>query len=473
MAVSNKTDIIVDYLVVGAGVSGLSFVDELLTRTSASILIVDKRDRPGGHWVDSYPYVKLHQPANQYGVESKELTNGRLDERGLNKGLSDLASGPEIQAYCHTLMRDTLLPSGRLTFLPSTEFLPDGMLRRGPSGKILTVQIKKKLVDASYYANVIPLNHTRSFTVENVTCTPPNYLPNVAKGFANFTVLGAGKTAMDTCLWLLEQDVDPVRMRWIIPADYWFYNRAKFQGIPEFFADSVGGFTGMYESIAKGSNTSDVALGYERSGVWLRLNSSIEPKQFHAATLTLQEVEELRRIQDVVRKGHVTKIEAHQITLTHGMVEAKPDTLYIDCTASCLPDRPSVPVFQPGKVVLQMIRLPLIPFSCAKIAFLESLAMQDEERNTFATPIRVSKNLDSFILSLGIDLENRARENQHPLLQRWLAQSRLNAYTRLAAMVKPEDVEKLALLERMKASFIAAYSNIPKLIASLWSSAIY
>jgi hypothetical protein len=472
MAVSGKADFIVDYLVVGAGVSGLSFVDELLTRTSASILIVDKRALPGGHWVDSYPYVKLHQPANQYGVESKELTNGRVDERGLNKGLSDLASGPEIQAYCHTLMRDTLLPSGRLTFLPSTEYLPDGTLRRGPSGKILTVQIKKRLVDASYYANVIPLNHTRSFAVESITCIPPNHLPNVAKGFTNFTVLGAGKTAMDACLWLLEQDVDPARMRWIIPADYWFYNRAKFQGTPEFFADSISGFTGMFESIAQGSNASDVALGFERSGSWLRLDSNIEPKQFHAATLTLREVEELRRIQDIVRKGHVTKIEAHQITLTHGMVEAKPDTLYIDCTASCLPDRPSVPVFQQGKIVLQMIRYPLIPFSCAKIAFLESLAMQDEERNAFATPIRYTKNLDTFILSLGIDIENRARELQNPLLQRWLAQSRLDAYTRLAATVKPEDAGKLALLERMQASFMTAYSNLPKLMASLQSSVI-
>lgn len=472
MAVSNQADIIVDYLVVGAGVSGLSFVDEILTRTSASILIVDKRDLPGGHWVDSYPYVKLHQSANQYGVESKELSNGRVDERGLNKGFSDLASGSEIQAYFYSLMRDTFLPSGRLTFLPSTEFLPDGTLRRGPSGKILTVQIKKKLVDASYYANVIPLNHTRSFAVDNVTCTPPNHLPNVAKDFTNYTVLGAGKTAMDTCLWLLGQDVDPTRIRWIIPAHYWFYNRAKFQGTPESFAESISGFTGIFESLAKGSNASDVALGYERAGVWFRLDSSIEPKQFHAATLTLRELEELRRIQDIVRKGHVTKIEAHQITLTQGMVEAKPDTLYIDCTAFCLPDRPSVPVFQPGKIVLQMIRYPLIPFSCAKIAFLESLAIEDEERNTFATPIKVAKNLDDFFLSMGTELENRAREQQHPLLLRWLAQSRLDAYTRLAAAVKPEDGETLALLERMQAGFMAAYSNIPKLMASLQSGTI-
>ncbi|RDW57783.1 hypothetical protein BP5796_12584 [Coleophoma crateriformis] len=473
MEVSNKTDIVVDYLVVGAGASGLSFVDELLTRTSASILIVDKRDRPGGHWVDSYPYVRLHQPANQYGVESKELSNGRIDERGLNKGLSDLASGVEIEAYFHTLMRDTFLPSGRVTFLPSTEFLPDGTLRRGPSGQILTVQIKKRLVDASYYTNVIPLNHMRPFAVENVTCTPPNHLPNVAKDFTNFTVLGAGKTAMDTCLWLLEQDVDPARIRWIIPADYWFFNRANIQGSLEFFEESIDGFAGMFESISEARNASDFTLGCERAGVWMRLDPTIEPKQFHAATLAPREVEELRRIQDIVRKGHVTKIEAHQITLTHGIVEAKPDSLYIDCTASCLPNKPSVPVFQPGKIVLQMVRYPLIPFSCAKIAFLESLAMQDEERNTFTTPIRFTKNIDGFIPAFGINLENTAREKQHPLLQNWLWQSRLDTFNRLEAAIKPEDTEKLAQLGRLQTSFMAAYSNMPKLMSSLESSATY
>lgn len=472
MADSSKADFTVDYLVVGAGLSGLSFVDELLNRTSASILIVDKRDLPGGHWVDSYPFVKLHQPANQYGVESKQLANGRIDERGLNKGLLDLASGSEIQAYCHNLMRDTFLPSGRVTFLPSTEFLPDGTLRRGPSGKILTVQIKKKLVDAAYYANVIPLNHTRSFAVENATCIPPNHLPRFANEFTNFTVLGAGKTAMDACLWLLEQEVDPARMRWVIPADYWFYNRAKLQAVPEFFVDCVSAFTGMYESIAQASNARDVALGCERAGMWLRLDSSIEPKQFHAATLAPREVEELRRIPGIIRKGHVTKIEAHQITLTHGTVEANPDTLYIDCTASCLPDRPSVPVFQPGKIVLQMIRHPLIPFSCAKIAFLESVAMEDEERNTLTAPMRFTKTLDGFMLAMGIDLQNRARELAHPLLQRWLEQSRLNGFARLAGTVRPEDTEKLAMMERLRASFVAACKKMPELIASLGVGAL-
>jgi hypothetical protein len=207
--------------------------------------------------------------------------------------------------------------------------------------------------------------------------------------------------------------------------------------------------------------------------MFLRLNPNIEPKQFHAATLTLREVEELRRIQDVVRKGYITKIEAHQIIFADDtVVEAKLDTLYVDCTASCIPDRPSVPVFQPGKIVLQFIRYPVIPYSCAKIAFLEALTMQDEERNNFATPIKFTKSLDDFIIISGIDMENRVRERQHPLLQRWVAQSRLDVTTRMTATIKPEDVENLALLERMQASFKAAYINIPKLIASIQSSAI-
>jgi L-2-hydroxyglutarate oxidase LhgO len=35
-----------DYLVIGAGVSGLCFTDELLTRSDAHITIADLRDAP-------------------------------------------------------------------------------------------------------------------------------------------------------------------------------------------------------------------------------------------------------------------------------------------------------------------------------------------------------------------------------------------------------------------------------------------
>src|SRR5688500_5173557 len=55
-------DLTTDYLVVGAGVSGMGFTDALVARADAEVIIVDKRHQPGGHWNNAYPFVRLHQP---------------------------------------------------------------------------------------------------------------------------------------------------------------------------------------------------------------------------------------------------------------------------------------------------------------------------------------------------------------------------------------------------------------------------
>jgi hypothetical protein len=44
-----------DYLIIGAGASAMAFADEILTHSSSSLAIVDRRDSPGGHWNDAYP----------------------------------------------------------------------------------------------------------------------------------------------------------------------------------------------------------------------------------------------------------------------------------------------------------------------------------------------------------------------------------------------------------------------------------
>lgn len=90
-----------DYLVIGAGVSGLAFADEILTSSDAHITLVDKRHAPGGHWNDAYPFVRLHQPSSFYGVQSRELSDFQIDESGPNKGFMTLADGPQIVHYLH------------------------------------------------------------------------------------------------------------------------------------------------------------------------------------------------------------------------------------------------------------------------------------------------------------------------------------------------------------------------------------
>lgn len=106
----NNTILEADYLIVGSGAVGMAFADTLLTETDATIIIVDKHQKPGGHWNVAYPFVTLHQPSAFYGVSSRELSNGCIDEIGLNKGLNELATGAEVSAYFEDVMRHQFFP---------------------------------------------------------------------------------------------------------------------------------------------------------------------------------------------------------------------------------------------------------------------------------------------------------------------------------------------------------------------------
>jgi NAD(P)-binding Rossmann-like domain len=88
-----------DYLIVGAGALGMTFADQLLTDTDASIVIVDRHHMPGGHWNDAYPFVRLHQPSAFYGAGSRQLGSNRIDAAGFNRGYFELASGADVLSY--------------------------------------------------------------------------------------------------------------------------------------------------------------------------------------------------------------------------------------------------------------------------------------------------------------------------------------------------------------------------------------
>ena len=60
-----------DYVVVGSGAVGMAFADIILTESDASVLIIDRYAKPGGHWNVAYPFVELHQPAAFYGELKK------------------------------------------------------------------------------------------------------------------------------------------------------------------------------------------------------------------------------------------------------------------------------------------------------------------------------------------------------------------------------------------------------------------
>jgi len=49
-----------DYVIIGAGATGLAFADEMLSRSDATMILVDRRQHAGGHWNEAYDFLRLH-----------------------------------------------------------------------------------------------------------------------------------------------------------------------------------------------------------------------------------------------------------------------------------------------------------------------------------------------------------------------------------------------------------------------------
>src|SRR5215208_4427009 len=101
-----------DYLIVGAGAFGMAFADALISHADVRVALVDRRHGPGGHWLDAYPFVRLHQASSWYGVASTLLGSGSILSEGPEAGMHERGGAPEICAYYQRVLEEQLLPSG-------------------------------------------------------------------------------------------------------------------------------------------------------------------------------------------------------------------------------------------------------------------------------------------------------------------------------------------------------------------------
>ena len=430
-----------DYLVMGAGAAGMAFADSVLTYTDATMVIVDRRDRPGGHWNDAYPFVRLHQPASYYGVSSLPLGSGAIDQVGLNAGFHELAAGCEVVSHYDQAMRHRFLPSGRVRFLPMSEVGDDGVVTSLLSGDRTTVEAGR-FVDATHSRMRIPSTTPPGYTVDTgVTCIPVNDLPRTAPGFQDFVVVGAGKTGMDACIWLLDNGVDPDRIRWVVPRDSWVLNRGNFQPGDEFFAAFAKSLADQAEAAALADSVDDLFARLEASGEVRRLDPGVRPEAYHCAILSDREVEALRRITGVIRLGRVTAIGADEIRLDHGSVPTDPTTLHIDCSAAGIPTHPSTPVFDGDRITLQWVRTCQPAFSAALIGFVESTFDDEDVKNRICTPVVPPTVPLDWLRMYRVELANRRTWGEYPQIGEWMVSSRLDVFTRTAMSRLGVDVE--------------------------------
>lgn len=420
-----------DYLVVGAGASGLAFADSLVEQDpEADLVVVDRRAGPGGHWLDAYPFVKLHIPSAFYGVNSLPLGSDQIDEVGENAGFYERATGAEICDY-FAEVATRLTETSRVRILFEHEHLLEAgegaqRVRDLRDGVVHEVEVRRKVVDARYQEASIPATHEPSFEVaEDAEFVPVNDLPEVAAGAERFAVLGSGKTAVDACTWLMDNDVPPDRIRWVRPRDAWFHHRRHFQPLDQ-VAENMHGISLDAEAGAKATDLQDLFDRLEATDRLVRLDTSVAATMYRGTLLSPPELEAVRGIDDVIRLGYVRSIERDRIVLQRGEIETDESVVHVDCTAHGLRNAPPMPIFQGDRIVLQQVRQNSPTFNAALIAFVESNREDDAERNDLCRPNPFPSSVADWPGMSRRTFQVEQRWLQEPDLARWIAGSRLN-----------------------------------------------
>lgn len=366
-----------DYLVVGAGAAALAFTNSLVAHGDADVVLVDRRDRPGGHWNDAYPFVRLHQPSAFYGMNSRVLGADAIDTHGPNAGFYERATGAEICDYFGRVLDDHLLPTGRVRFVP----------------------------------------------VSGLTA--------VAEPVAGYVLIGGGKTAMDACIWLLERGVEADRIQWVRPRDSWLLDRAGWQPLTK-VTSIFEGISLELEALAHAESVDDLLARLEACGRLLRLDESVTPTMYRCATVSTDELAQLRT-----------------------------DRLHVDCSVAGLRVAPARPIFEADRLTLQQVRYCSPTFNAALIGYVEATRTDLAEQNHLCPPNPYPDAAEDWLRNYAIMMEAAGRWLGEPDLVAWLEGSRLNILR--GVLDHADEPRLLEALDRYQRNLGPALANVARL----------
>ena len=185
-----------DVCIVGAGVAGLNalFV----------VILVDRRPRVGGMWVDTYPYVRLHQPHPMFTAGNIEWTLGR--------DRSYLATQGEVLdhfAHCLDVLKERVRVDEYFGWEVESHDETAGIVRvtcGSPDGRRLVIETKHLI--KAYGFSPQP-NDPLELSSERVQSVSPNYCDmrgdEMRASHDPVWIIGGGKTAMDTAHALITE----------------------------------------------------------------------------------------------------------------------------------------------------------------------------------------------------------------------------------------------------------------------------
>ncbi len=188
-----------DVCIVGAGVAGLNalFVASEYLSRDQKVILVDRRERVGGMWVDTYPYVRLHQPHQFFTAGNIKWTLGR--------DRSYLATKDEVLdhfAHCLNTIKHRVWVDEYFGWEVESHDEAAGVVRvtcSAADGRRLVIETKR-LIKASGFE--VKPNRPLEMSSGRVQSVSPNFCDmrdgDIGASDGAVWVIGGGKTAMDT-----------------------------------------------------------------------------------------------------------------------------------------------------------------------------------------------------------------------------------------------------------------------------------
>lgn len=297
-----------DTCIVGAGIAGLNalFVASRYLRSDERVILIDRRDRPGGMWLDTYDYVRLHQPHELFTAGNIKWTFGK--ER------SHLASKDEVLAHVQYCL-DVLEQRVRVSEFFGHEFERaeevGGTVHitcRSADGEPLEI-VADRLIKA--YGQQVETNDPLELSSEQARSVSPDHFDvrgsEMRASDAAVWIVGGGKTAMDTAHALITAQPDR-EVNLVAGPGTFFMNRDR-----EFPAGLRRWWTGeplsaVFTRLGRrfdGTNEAEAMDWYrENHGTWLTPATG----NFYAALLSEAENETITAGLDRVVMDYLTDV---------------------------------------------------------------------------------------------------------------------------------------------------------------------
>ncbi len=310
-------------------------------------------------------------------------------------------------------------------------------------------------------ASRVPAIDSPPFEVaDGATCVPIGALTRVVTPPDGYVIIGAGKTGMDAVCWLLDNGTPPDDIRWIRPREPWMLNRAFFQP-GEGLLTTFAGIVLELEAVAECKSIEQVFDRLAEHQVMLRLDPSIQPSMIKGATVSLGELDQLRCVNQVVRLGHVTRIDSKNISLEGGSVPTSPDQLHVHCASAGLSGNPPRPIFTDDTIVLQPITRVSLSLSAGLIGLVEASGRSTVEKNRLCPPNMWFDTPFDWIRHLLTGMRTELEWREAPDVVAWVESSRLNLMAGLDQ--RPEKPAVAELQNRFLTALFSALAGLETL----------